>query len=906
MKYSNTILASLPLAAGLALLTACGGGGSSTPNQSPTVSSNSPSSIDERSQASLSVSAIDSDGSIASYQWVQQSGPEIDATFTSEQLSFSVPEVTEDTAISFQVTVTDNQGAKASTTVELSIIDINRAPSVSDSRVEIEFESATVFSLAGTDPDGDSVTFLVTQQPSSGMLEVIDEQTQQYRYTPNSLNTEDDQLFFEVTDGDLTSSANITLDMVDTSAAVVTQFTPADESERVGLATNLAITFDDMMSAATFANPDTGCSGGLQVSFDDFVSCEVIASVTPETTGQSFEIRFAEALQANKDYQVKVTSTARNFHGTGANEMIVATFTTEANDLRITEVSTSYYSDDNRWLEIYNGTAEPINLLNYSLRTEGIDLNDYSVVGVTDFALPAKMLEAGEFIILQGRTGNGYWQSYSEESQQLVLLGTTEDNIRPSWFASGFVELLTADKSQTIDFIRFGTSDQAPVSDGHWDINVTAIISEQVLAKSLVRDLDHTDSNSPADWRLASFITPAGNNDIFCSEDADEDGIPDCAEVEGSTFAGLPLYDWGARAGVKDIFVEVDYMQSDDAGVTPHQTSLQMVVDSFAANGYAVHFDVGNRFHPEEGISHDDFDLGGGNQVEFFLKTTFDSSQSAPSVLDHKVKNFDMRRRPIFHYLLMAYTQQDDGSGGSSGLAEISGNDLIVSLGNWGLSVETETDSNITINFQAGTIMHELGHNLNLLHGGDDGINYKPNYLSVMNYMYQLIGLPTIGNREGDRYYFYNYRDDLNCSLEGNLLVNGYLDSPSNFLIDYSTGEGGMINETSVTENTGLGRSGSTSVDYNCNGVMDETLLNQDINRDSDTSGNLQDADDWGRIDLQFAKQWAGSVSRNDLSSAETERPASDILSNDRQPVAEEFAPKAAFFNTIKKQILNE
>ena len=36
--------------------------------------------------------------------------------------------------------------------------------------------------------------------------------------------------------------------------------------------------------------------------------------------------------------------------------------------------------------------------------------------------------------------------------------------------------------------------------------------------------------------------------------------------------------------------------------------------------------------------------------------------------------------------------------------------------------------------FQAEVFMHEIGHSLGLLHGGGDGIECKPNYLSVMNY----------------------------------------------------------------------------------------------------------------------------------------------------------------------------
>src|SRR4030043_695202 len=33
--------------------------------------------------------------------------------------------------------------------------------------------------------------------------------------------------------------------------------------------------------------------------------------------------------------------------------------------------------------------------------------------------------------------------------------------------------------------------------------------------------------------------------------------------------------------------------------------------------------------------------------------------------------------------------------------------------------------------------MHELGHTLGLPHGGDVAVNYKPNYLSIMNYAFE-------------------------------------------------------------------------------------------------------------------------------------------------------------------------
>ena len=75
----------------------------------------------------------------------------------------------------------------------------------------------------------------------------------------------------------------------------------------------------------------------------------------------------------------------------------------------------------------------------------------------------------------------------------------------------------------------------------------------------------------------------------------------------------------------------------------------------------------------------------------------------------------------------------------NSGCSEIPGDDSAITLAGFGPTAPTDpyyqrgsTDQ------QAGTVMHELGHNLGLRHGGGDNINCKPNYLSVMNYSRQL------------------------------------------------------------------------------------------------------------------------------------------------------------------------
>lgn len=143
-----------------------------------------------------------------------------------------------------------------------------------------------------------------------------------------------------------------------------------------------------------------------------------------------------------------------------------------------------------------------------------------------------------------------------------------------------------------------------------------------------------------------------------------------------------------------------------------------------------------------------------------------------------RAANFAAARDPVFHYVVFghAYTQVQGGPPNSSGLAEPCPfvpppaprdpcNEFMVTLG--GLTAPgggpvrqtVDADRNnipdgVTvingpgglpvdglISDHVGTFLHELGHNLNLGHGGGDSINWKPNYLSIMNYYWQLPGL---------------------------------------------------------------------------------------------------------------------------------------------------------------------
>jgi hypothetical protein len=120
------------------------------------------------------------------------------------------------------------------------------------------------------------------------------------------------------------------------------------------------------------------------------------------------------------------------------------------------------------------------------------------------------------------------------------------------------------------------------------------------------------------------------------------------------------------------------------------------------------------------------------------------------------------KRQGAFHYMIFAHEYACDSttncastfcsSAGNpdwraSGNSEYIGDDLIIAFG--GRYDQTGGAAPPTVINQAATILHELGHNLGLDHGGpydgsvEHNTNYKPNYISVMNYAYQLQGITT-------------------------------------------------------------------------------------------------------------------------------------------------------------------
>jgi uncharacterized repeat protein (TIGR01451 family) len=194
-----------------------------------------------------------------------------------------------------------------------------------------------------------------------------------------------------------------------------------------------------------------------------------------------------------------------------------------------------------------------------------------------------------------------------------------------------------------------------------------------------------------------------------------------------------------------------------------------------------------------------------------------------------------------------------------SGCAELPGNDSQIALGGWNflcnggtrngmgccsnadcsgggtcqgggdLDGDGTSDTDVgTVQQQAGTGLHELGHNLNLGHGGNNWLNNKPNYLSIMNYSFQLGGVPPTDP------------DGAGGPLVGR--------------VDYSPAQLATLIENNLSEPAGIGDGtdstvfwcptdgntpsgtgpGTGAIDWNCDGDGGtDTGVSSDINSDS-------------------------------------------------------------------------
>jgi uncharacterized repeat protein (TIGR01451 family) len=385
-------------------------------------------------------------------------------------------------------------------------------------------------------------------------------------------------------------------------------------------------------------------------------------------------------------------------------------------------------------------------------------------------------------------------------------------------------------------------------------------------------------------------------------EDSDGDGLFNGWEITGLDMAadgsvqpvvdGTPDLALNTDPNHKDLFVEVDWMDCAAGGCdglanqhshAPAAHVLDDVTNAFknapvsnpdGVEGIALHLLKDEAVPDRPGIlfnttgpgKTDDFDdikLGNpaGPCTGSFGTAADRASPNCAKILAAK--------RLVFRYMIFGHTYAK--TPGSSGISELGfrdpagnptngnpgdtslgGNDFMVTVwpNTFGAAAIAAAGGQRAA--EASTFMHEFGHTLALQHGGGDGFNCKPNYLSVMNYMFQFASIDT--TRPMD------YTSTAKGTNLGPLNENGGLDEtkgiggPAGRKTVYGVGgkqRTALANASSIDWNEINGLETSGTADVNFLAGIGPSSAQGGCNTPS-PSQNLSGFDDWQNIVYNF------------------------------------------------------
>ena len=128
-------------------------------NQPPTVNAGADRAVDEGAAVSITGTAGDSDGSVASHAWTRVSGPAVTLTGAdTATVGFTAPQVDADTDLVLRLTVTDDDGASASDDVSVRIRNTSaptNLPPVANAGPDQGVDEGDRVQLVGTGTDSD-------------------------------------------------------------------------------------------------------------------------------------------------------------------------------------------------------------------------------------------------------------------------------------------------------------------------------------------------------------------------------------------------------------------------------------------------------------------------------------------------------------------------------------------------------------------------------------------------------------------------------------------------------------------------------------------------------------------------------------------------------------------------------
>jgi hypothetical protein len=334
-------------------------------------------------------------------------------------------------------------------------------------------------------------------------------------------------------------------------------------------------------------------------------------------------------------------------------------------------------------------------------------------------------------------------------------------------------------------------------------------------------------------------------------QDLDGDGLLNSWEQDGIDInqdgqVDLNLATLGADPYHKDVFVEIDYMEHHK----PFDESISKLISIFADSptqnpdgktGISLHIELGDEISHKDIISRDE---------ESSIRANYPGSAEQRS--DANNENIITAKQAVYHYVLFAHHTLDQEGNPTAGAWACQYPDcknILIAFGDpaWGTDPSSD-HPNRSKYVHTAVLLHELGHNLGLYHGGfkaEKDVDNKPNYLSLMHAAF-LYDVP---------------------------------------ILDYSGCELSPLDEKNLNEQEGIGQScpegrmtvffspfptivpTGVPVDWNHDGGFNDTGVIADINKDRKLT-ILHGHDDWSN--LKFGKLITASTASSEQQQNQT------------------------------------
>jgi hypothetical protein len=156
--------------------------------------------------------------------------------------------------------VNDGTADSAAATVSISVSSINDAPTANGQSVTTNEDSSVTITLAGSDADGDSLTYIVVTAPGHGSLTGTGATL---TYTPSAIYNGADSFTFKVNDGTADSApatVSISVSPVNDVPTAAGQSVITDEDSAVGVTLSGADVENSPLTYTIVAGP---CHGTL-------------------------------------------------------------------------------------------------------------------------------------------------------------------------------------------------------------------------------------------------------------------------------------------------------------------------------------------------------------------------------------------------------------------------------------------------------------------------------------------------------------------------------------------------------------------------------------------------------------------------------------------------------------------